>query len=112
MPAGKCGARASSSSRSRHTSAIMAGLMRGYATCLQAGQMRERSLACNSVGVPQTPQWRCARSHSSTCAARPASAISTGANVIIAARSGTGRQPGGTSASASAQQSSASSVPR
>ena len=54
------------------TSVIIAGARRGNADSPHAGQRIARSPATGAVGVPQRPQKRWVRAHSTSCTARPA----------------------------------------
>ena len=74
IPGGKRCARASSISRPRVTSTIIAGDTRGYAIWPQAGHSFARSPGLSRVGVPQRPQYRCVASQSTIWNARAASA--------------------------------------
>ena len=59
------------------TSVIIAGARRGNASSPHAGQRIARSPGDGSVGVPQRPQKRWVRAHSTSCTARPATSHST-----------------------------------
>src|SRR5215470_7870240 len=101
---GKRLARASSNSRPRVTSTIIAGDTRGYTTCPQTGQRLARSSVLSSVAAPQRPQKRWLRSHSTTWNARPATASSTSGILRNSERKPRHCQPSGSGASLAARK--------
>ena len=72
--------------------------MRGNASRPHAGQRFARSPRRRSVGVPQRPQKRCVRSHSTICTARPASAKSSSSSRSTAGAAREAAPAGGSAA--------------